>query len=461
MIGATYKLTPNLTFYGDFAVANRAPTPLELACSDPVRPCLIDNALVGDPNLQQVVSYTFEGGLRGQFDIAKGLLNWTVGGFHALNTNDIIPISSPLIGHQFFQNAGNTLRQGIEANVTYKQDRWNVYANYTYVDATFQNALTLQSPFNPFADANGNIFVVPGDHIPGIPDFRFKLGGEYQITDPWKFGADLNVIGSQWLVGDQSNQNPKLPAYWVVNLHSSYKVTENVEVFGLVRNLFNQHYAVFGTFFDVTSYPYLNLTDPRTFVPGIPFAGYLGVRGTLPTTGPAFAADASPPLVTKTSPVAWPETTSPVVSWTGIYLGLNGGFSFGGSDWTDSVTGGSTGSFGTSGFVFGGTVGANYQVGSLVFGVEADGDWADASGFGTFTATSLCAGGCLTQNTWLSTVRGRVGYALDRFLVYGTGGAAFGNVRANFSNDPVSSATEAGWTVGAGVEVALAPKLER
>ena len=79
----------------------------------------------------------------------------------------------------------------------------------TYVDATFLNALTLQSPFNPFADANGNIFVVPGDHLTGIPDFRFKLGAEYQITNPWKFGADLNVIGSQWLVGDESNQNPK------------------------------------------------------------------------------------------------------------------------------------------------------------------------------------------------------------------------------------------------------------
>jgi iron complex outermembrane receptor protein len=75
MAGGTYKLTPNLTFYGDFAVANRAPTPLELACSDPVRPCLIDSTLVGDPNLQQVVSYTAEAGLRGQFDVAKGLLN--------------------------------------------------------------------------------------------------------------------------------------------------------------------------------------------------------------------------------------------------------------------------------------------------------------------------------------------------------------------------------------------------
>ena len=79
MIGATYKLTPNLTLYGDFAEANRAPTPLEFACSDPFRPCLIDNSLVGDPDLRQVVSYTFEAGLRGQFGIAKGLLNWTVG----------------------------------------------------------------------------------------------------------------------------------------------------------------------------------------------------------------------------------------------------------------------------------------------------------------------------------------------------------------------------------------------
>jgi iron complex outermembrane recepter protein len=398
MIGATYKLTPNLTFYGDFAEANRAPTPLELACADPVRPCLIDNALVGDPNLQQVITYTFEAGLRGQFKVAQGLLNWTVGGFRALNTNDIIPVSSPIPGHEFFQNAGDTLRQGIEANLNYKQDRWNIYANYTYVDATFQNALTLQSPFNPFADANGNIFVVPGDHLTGIPNFRFKLGAEYQVTKPWKVGADLNVVGSQWLVGDESNQNPKLPPYWVVNLHSSYKVTENIEVFGLVRNLFDQHYSVSGTFFDVTSFPYLNLTDPRTFIPGIPFAAYLGVRGTLPSGALAFA-DTPPAIVSKSPSHDWTASTSPVFDWTGIYLGINGGFSFGASNWTDSVTAGSTGNFGTSGFVFGGTVGANYQVGSLVLGVEADGDWADASGFGTFTASALCAGGCFTTSS--------------------------------------------------------------
>src|SRR5262249_36751144 len=88
--------------------------------------------------------------------------------------------------------------------------------------------------------------------------------------------------------------------------------------------------------------------------------------------------------------------------------------------------------------------------------VEAGGVWADERVCGTFTATSLGAAGCLTRNPWLSTVRGRAGYALDRFLVYGTAGAAFGNVRASFSNGPASTATEAGWAAGAGVEVALA-----
>jgi iron complex outermembrane receptor protein len=124
MVGGTYKLTPNLTVYGDFAVANRTPTPLELACSDPNRPCLIDSALVADPNLQQVVTYTYEVGFRGQHDIAHGKLNWTLGAFHALNTNDIFAVASPIPGHQFFQNAGDTLRRGVEAGATYKRDRW-------------------------------------------------------------------------------------------------------------------------------------------------------------------------------------------------------------------------------------------------------------------------------------------------------------------------------------------------
>jgi iron complex outermembrane receptor protein len=283
VIGATFKVSPNVTAYAGYSEANRAPTPLELGCSDPLHPCLIDSSLVSDPTLKQVVAHTYEAGLRGRHELGdtKGLLTWNFGIFHAESVDDIISVASPIVGHQFFQNGGNTLRQGMEAGATYKWDRWNVYANYTWVDATFLNPLTLSSPNNPFADANGNIFVVPGDHIPAVPSYRFKAGGDYKITDAWTVGADINATGSQWLVGDQSNLNPKVPAYWVVNAHSSYQVSKNVEVFGLVRNLFNQRYYTSGTFFQTDSFPYLNLTDPRTFLPGMPLAVYAGIRGTL------------------------------------------------------------------------------------------------------------------------------------------------------------------------------------
>jgi len=143
------------------------------------------------------------------------------------------------------------------------------------------DAFTASSPDNPAADTGGNVFATPGNHIPGIPQHRFKAGAEYEVTDRWTIGADLNVIGSQYLIADPSNQNPQVPAYWVVNLHSSYKVTKNFEVFGLVQNLFNQHYYAAGSFFDTQGLVALRtFNDPRTFVPGMPLAAYAGVRAT-------------------------------------------------------------------------------------------------------------------------------------------------------------------------------------
>jgi iron complex outermembrane receptor protein len=278
--GFTYKVLPNVTVYGGYSEANRAPTPLELSCSDAQRPCLIDTFLVSDPPLKQVVAHTYEAGVRGKTDFrGNGQLAWSLGAFHTRSDDDIINVASPLPGHGFFQNAGTTLRRGVEANVNYQQQRWNAYANYSYVDATFESVLLLSSRNNPAADpATGTILVTPGDHIPAVPRHRFKAGAEYALTSAWTFGADLNVVGSQYLVGDQSNRNPEVPTYWVVNLHTSYKIDKNIEVFGLVQNLFNRHYYVFGTFFETDSFPYLNLTDPRTFVPGMPLAAYAGVR---------------------------------------------------------------------------------------------------------------------------------------------------------------------------------------
>jgi iron complex outermembrane receptor protein len=291
VIGATYKITPNITGYAGYSEANRAPTPLELGCSDPTHPCIIDNFLISDPPLKQVVSRTVEAGLRGSFGTdARDRVTWGLGVFHTENSDDILNVASTAAqgtGFGFFQNAGRTLRQGVEAKVNYRHNEWNTYANYTFVDATYRDSVTLSSPNNPAADPNtGTIQTHPGDVIPGIPAHRFKAGAEYDVTDRWKVGADLNVVGTQYLIHDDTNQNPKVPAYWFVNLHGSYQVNKTVEVFGLINNVFNQHYLVTGTFFDTGGFtsntpgnPSFNvLSDPRTFLPGMPIAAYAGVR---------------------------------------------------------------------------------------------------------------------------------------------------------------------------------------
>ncbi len=312
VVGLTYKVTPNVTAYAGYSEANRAPTPLELGCADPAIPCQIDNFLIADPPLKQVVSHTVEAGLRGQLSggaaaaeplprkapvkvIENGWrLRWGVSVFHTENTDDIINVASDVVPNfGFFQNAGTTLRQGVEAKVDLTWNRLTTYANYTFVDATYQSNLTLPGVNNPAATVDpvtgsSVINVVPGNHIPGIPAHRLKLGAEYAFTDAWKLGADLNYVGSQYLIHDDSNLNPKVPAYWVVNLHTSYQVTKNVELFGLVQNLFNQHYYSAGTFFDTGGYNnstpgganLMTFNDPRTFLPGMPLAAYAGIRAT-------------------------------------------------------------------------------------------------------------------------------------------------------------------------------------
>jgi iron complex outermembrane recepter protein len=278
-LGATYKLVPAVTAYAGYSEANRAPTPSELGCADPARPCLLTNFLVSDPPLKQVVSHTWEAGLRGGFTPAEGAdrIDWNFGLFRADLSDDIINIASPTTGRGFFQNAGDTRRQGIEAGLSYRVERWFIHAGYSLVDATFQSALTLPSPNNPTA-VGGLISVRPGDHLPLIPEHRFKAGAEYKPTRAWTLGADLIVAGDQYLRGDEANQNPKLPAYCVVNLHASYDLTETVRLFALVQNLFDKRYETFGTFFNPTQVPFLGLTDPRTLTPAPPLAVFAGLR---------------------------------------------------------------------------------------------------------------------------------------------------------------------------------------
>jgi len=280
VIGATYKVTPNTTLYAGYSEANRAPTPAELACSDPLRPCLLDNFLVSDPPLKQVVARTHEAGIRGQLAPGRSdRFSWSFGVFTTDSADDIIRVASPIAGRGFFQNGGTTRRQGFEASAHYRAERWNVFATYSLVDATFRDPLSLSSPHNPLAESDGSITVRPGNRLPGVPRHRFKAGVDYTVQDGWTVGGDVVAVSGQYLVGDESNLSPMLPGYWVANLHTTYRLTKQVELFGTVRNVLDRRYYTSGTFFETDAIPFLGLSDPRTLSPGAPRAFYAGLRG--------------------------------------------------------------------------------------------------------------------------------------------------------------------------------------
>ncbi len=283
-VGLTYQITPDISFYAGYAMSNRAPTPLELGCADPTHPCIIDNFLSSDPKLEQVVGQTFEAGFRGQHDFGQyGKLHWSGGLFRTTLANDILPLQSPYNGFGYYANVGTTLRQGAELSAQWTGDRWTAYANYTYIDAVYLSTFMEPSPFNPSADANGLIPITNGTPIAGIPKNTVKVGFDYSVTDKWKVGADMVAASGQVIFGNENGAFPQLPGYAVFGVHTSYQVGKQLQIYGLIQNIFDQRYYTAGGLFDTTALPNSApfLTDPRSFGPGKPFAVYAGLKYTM------------------------------------------------------------------------------------------------------------------------------------------------------------------------------------
>jgi outer membrane receptor protein involved in Fe transport len=280
--GLSYKVLPGLTAYASYADANRAPTPAELTCASAASPCSLANFFTGDPNLQQVVSHTFEAGLRAQFQPFEGAsVSSEINYFRSTLNNDILFVNSPIQGRAFFQNVGTTMRQGVDVSARLKTDRLLAWIAYSYIDATFQTGFTASSENNPGADTNGNIQIRPGNHLPGVPTNLLKLGVDYQVTEAWTVGGTGIAASGQYLFGDEANLTPKTPAYFVLNLHTSYQLTSNLQLFGLIENAFNAKYYTFGTFSPTSSVVIVQApgaTNPRSYSPAAPIAGTVGIR---------------------------------------------------------------------------------------------------------------------------------------------------------------------------------------
>ena len=152
-----------------------------------------------------------------------------------------------------------------------------------------------------------------------------------------------------------------------------------------------------------------------------------------------------------------PEAAPPLYrdfNWTGIYIGMNAAYGFANPTVTATSLGASaTASEKLNGALAGGQLGANWQSGSIVWGLEADIDWSGQHATTTWFGTPV-----IDRLLWLSTGRARVGYAADRVLIYASGGGAFG---INTSSATIAgvratdSRLRGGWTAGGGIEAAI------
>ena len=250
-VGLTFRATSNLTAYVGYSEGSRAPTTIELGCANPEAPCRLPNSMAGDPPLDQVVTRTFEAGLRGRIGEHIG---WNAGLFSSRNSNDILFISSSTSGSGYFANVGETRRRGIETGISADLGDWSLGANYTFIDATYRSDETLAGEANSSAD-DGTISVHSGDHIPLIPRNILKLSADYTVTDHLTVGADAISLSSSYVRGNENNDHQsgglyegsgEIGGYTVFNLNAAYQLDKAWRLFAQVDNLFDREYATAG-----------------------------------------------------------------------------------------------------------------------------------------------------------------------------------------------------------------------
>ncbi len=305
-LGVTWQAREDLNLYSNFSRGARTPTTIELGCAfddspvfdkfDPVtgepiyvartfrerRNCKLPGAMSGDPYLKQVRSKSLEFGARGHL---TDDIEWNASVYRTDLTDDIYFVSVNAI-QSYFQNIGNTRRQGLEVGLKGRAGKTSFGINYGLTDATFQSAFTLASPYNSSA---GNVYdltdgatgtyqqikVKPGDRMPGVPLHNLNFNVGYEITDKWNVGLNMILHSKAFVRGNENNKHKAGPAtplnlcaisnaancaavqradfregktagYSVFNFQTSYKLAAEWTLGMQINNLFDKQYASAG-----------------------------------------------------------------------------------------------------------------------------------------------------------------------------------------------------------------------
>ncbi|HEX2218451.1 MAG TPA: TonB-dependent receptor [Gemmatimonadales bacterium] len=259
-IGVTVSVAPGASLFASWGESFRSPAVIENACADPEAPCPLPFALGDDPPLDPVEANTIEAGF--QYATGSLVLDGSVYRTHVRNDIFLTPFGEeePEGGtiDGFFINLDRTRRVGVELGAAYRfRGGHSAYLNYAFTRATFQSPAEIfsirslgeeeeeqEEVINPFPTSNE---VVAGSRFPLVPDHLIKGGATARMGRYFYVGADARYTGEQWLRGDEANVTNKLDDYIVVDARIGVEF-DRWEVSGVVTNLFQNRYAVFGTF---------------------------------------------------------------------------------------------------------------------------------------------------------------------------------------------------------------------
>lgn len=299
-IGVTYSPVSLLNFYASYAQGNRAPTSIELGCADQENPCNLPNALASDPPLEQVVTGTWEAGVRGKFERN---VSWNLGGFRSENTNDILFVASPQTGSGYFKNFARTRRQGLETSLDGRWNRANFGLDYTFLEATYQSTEVVDGTANNTSDLalagtpglGGDISIHPGNRIPLIPKQSGKVFVDVRATPKLVLSASLIAVSSSYARGNENNAYQSdgkyylgpgvAPGYSVTSIGGHYSLTRRLRVVLQIDNLFDRHY------FTAAQLGVTGLTPQGTFL-ARPFPA--NSNGDFPLQSATFFAPGAP-----------------------------------------------------------------------------------------------------------------------------------------------------------------------
>ncbi len=246
--GINYNPTPRLNFYFSYAEGFRAPSFLELTCASPATICPgLQAGVASDPPLKPVKVRSYEVGVRAQpFPWLEGRLAF----YRSDVRDDIFSVAPTGTVGLFFQNVGDTRRQGVEVELRGAPGRLlEPWVNYAFTDATFRDGVQLGTSrlTQGCTGLPCTQVVAKGSALPLIPRHRVNAGVDAHVTTWLTLSVSGSYVSPQWLRGDEANEDRQLSDYVVLNagLIARWKA---LTAFLSVQNLVDSEYETYGTF---------------------------------------------------------------------------------------------------------------------------------------------------------------------------------------------------------------------